>query len=108
MEKKTKTLQALANRGPAQAKLEAMQDEQLIQFLERTIRDVQNLHKILSALDEFFKSAVDKTDRAKVKGIKPELSTIKNTIVRANSKRHEYSAQKEEEEQLKRLGAKTN
>jgi hypothetical protein len=47
---------------------------------------------------------VDKEDRDKIRGIKPELGTIKNAILRANSKRHEYSAQKEEEEQLKRLG----
>jgi hypothetical protein len=39
-----------------------------------------------------------------VKGIKPELATIKNAIVRANQDRYEYSAQKEEEEQMKRLG----
>jgi hypothetical protein len=29
---------------------------------------------------------------------------MKNAVVRANQKRHDYSAQKEEEEQLKRLG----
>ena len=62
------------------------------------------MHKTLTALDDFFKSEVDRADRDKVKGVKPELSTIKNAIVRANAKRHEYSAQKEEHEQLKRLG----
>jgi hypothetical protein len=65
---------------------------------------VQTLHKILTALDEYFKSEAPQEDRDKVKGIKPELSTMKNAIIRANAKRHEYSAQKEEEEQLKRLG----
>jgi len=64
------------------------------------------MHKTLSALDEFFKAEVNKEDRDKVRGIKPELATIKNAIVRANSKRHDYSAQKEEEEQLRRLGVK--
>ena len=88
------------------AKLEQMQDEQLISFLERNIRDLQTIHKTLTTLDEYFKSEVDKEDRDKVKGIKPELATIKNAIVRANSKRHEYTAKKEEEEQLKRLGVK--
>jgi hypothetical protein len=29
---------------------------------------------------------------------------MKNAIINANHKRHEYSAQKEEEEQFKRLG----
>ena len=86
------------------AKLEAMQEEQLISFLEKNIRELQSIHKTLTALDEFYKLNVDRADRDKVKGIKPELATIKNAIIRANSKRHEYSAQKEEEEQLKRLG----
>jgi hypothetical protein len=88
------------------AKLEQMQDEQLISFLERNIRDLQIIHKTLTTLDEYFKTEVDREDRDKVKGIKPELATIKNAIVRANSKRQEYSAKKEEEEQLKKLGVK--
>ncbi|MCL2318986.1 MAG: hypothetical protein FWC45_02795 [Treponema sp.] len=104
LERKIRTLTPLAARGAAMSKLEAMQEEQLVGFLERNIREVQSLHKILTALDEFFKAAVDRSDREKIRGIKPELGTIKNAILRANSKRHEYSAQKEEEEQLRRLG----
>jgi hypothetical protein len=104
LDRKIRTLAPMASRGSAASKLEAMQEEQLIGFLERNVREVQSMHKTLTALDEFFKAEVDKEDRDKIKGIKPELGTIKNAILRANSKRHEYSAQKEEEEQLKRLG----
>jgi hypothetical protein len=101
MDRKTRNLAAINARGNAMARLTAMQEDQLILFLEKSIREVQSLHKTLSALDDFFKATVD---REKVKGIKPELAAIKNAIVRANQKRHEYTAQKEEEEQLKRLG----
>jgi hypothetical protein len=104
LDRKIKILTAMNSRGPGMAKLEAMQDEQIISFLEKNIRDLQNIHKTLSALDDFFKAEVDRADRDKVKGIKPELSTIKNAIVKANSKRHEYGFHKEEEEQFKRLG----
>ncbi|AEF81619.1 hypothetical protein [Leadbettera azotonutricia] len=104
LDKKVRTLSTISVRGTGLAKLEAMQEEQIISFLEKNIREIQSLHKILAALDEFFKAATDRADREKVKGIKPELATIKNAIIRANAKRHEYSAQKEEEEQLKRLG----
>jgi len=104
LDRKIRTLTPMASRGGAASKLESMQEEQLTGFLERNIREVQSMHKTLTALDEFFKAEVDKEDRDKIKGIKPELGTIKNAILRANSKRHEYSAQKEEEEQLKRLG----
>jgi hypothetical protein len=104
LERKIRTLTPMAARGAASSKLESMQEEQLIGFLERNIREVQSLHKTLTALDEYFKAQVDREDRDKIRGIKPELGTLKNAILRANSKRHEYSAQKEEEEQLKRLG----
>jgi hypothetical protein len=104
MDRKTRILMTLGSRGAAAARLEAMDEIQLMSLLEKNIREVQNLHKILSALDEFFKAEVGKEDREKIKGIKPELAAVKNAIVKANQKRHEFSAQKEEEEQLKRLG----
>ena len=104
MDRKIRTLTPLASRGATATKLESMQEEQLIGFLERNIRELQALHKTLTALDEFFKTAVDRATRERIKGIKPELGAIKNAILRANSKRHEYSAQKEEDEQLRRLG----
>jgi len=105
LDRKVRTLSPLAVRGEAaMGKLATMQEEQLSGFLERNLRDIQSLHKILGALDDFFKAEVDKTDRDKIKGIKPELAVIKNAVIRANSKRHEYNAQKESEAQLKRLG----
>jgi hypothetical protein len=104
MERKVRVLMTLGSRGAAAARLEAMDETQLLGLLEKNIRDVQSLHKILSALDEYFKAKIGKEDREKVRGIKPELATVKNAIVKANQRRHEFSAQKEEEEQLKRLG----
>jgi len=105
--KKIKMLNTMNIRNsPGMVKLEALQDEQLISFLEKNIRELQNLHKLLEALDEYFKTEVTREDRDKIRGIKPELATVKNVIVRANSKRHEYNAQKEEDEQLRKLGVK--
>jgi hypothetical protein len=105
MDRKNRTLAALASRsGPAFNKMQSMAEDQLLGMLERNIRDAQTMHKILGALDDFFKLETDKEDRDKVKGVKPELAVMKNAIVRANQRRHEFSAQKEEEEQLKKLG----
>jgi hypothetical protein len=106
LERKIRSLSPMTSRSAVGGKLEAMQEEQLIGFLERNLRDIQALHKTLNALDDFFKTEAARDIRDKIKGIKPELGTIKNAIVRANSRRHEYSAQKEEEEQLKRLGVR--
>ena len=103
MNKKIKILTSFV-RGPAYQKLSAMTEEQIISYLERNIKDVQAYHKTLSALDDYFKANVVQEDRDKIKGIKPELSAMKNSFVKANQLRYEYSAQKEEEEQFKRLG----
>jgi hypothetical protein len=104
LDKKIRVFTNLSGQGTALSKLGSMSEEQITSYLDRSIRELQFLHRTLGALDEFFKSSSAKEDREKIKGIKPELSTIKNSIVRANQFRHEYSAQKEEEEQLKRLG----
>jgi hypothetical protein len=104
LERKTRILAGMNAQGPVMAKLKAMNEEQCITYLERTIRDVQNYHRILTSLDEYFKSNVSQHDRSRVKGVKPELATVKNCIVRANQIRAEYTAAKEEEEQMKRLG----
>ncbi|WP_041611444.1 hypothetical protein [Treponema primitia] len=105
MDRKCRTLIALSSRtGAAFNKMQSMSESQLVVLLEKNIRDIQTMHKILGALDDFFKLEAGREDRDKVKGIKPELATMKNAIVKANQRRHEYSAQKEEEEQLKKLG----
>jgi hypothetical protein len=104
LNKRIRVLTSYTARGPAAQKLAGMGDEQLTQILDRLIRDVQNTHKILGAMDDYFKTEATNTEREKVKGIKPELATIKNAVVRANQIRHEYSARKEEEEQMKKLG----
>ncbi len=101
--KKTRILASFV-RGSAYQKLAAMTEEQIIGYLDKNIGDVKALHRTLGAIDDFFKANVAAEDRDKIKGIKPELSALKNSYVKANQLRYEYSAQKEEEEQLKRLG----
>jgi len=103
LDRKIRILTGMGSRGPVMQKLSAMSEEQITGYLDRTIKDVQNTFKTLNALDEYFKSTVSTEDRGKIKGIKPELSSIKNCIIRANQLRHEYLSAKEEEEQLKRL-----
>jgi len=104
LEKKTRILTGMNAQGPIMAKLKNMNEEQCITYLERTIRDVQNYHRVLTSLDEYFKANIPQQERARIKGIKPELASVKNCIVRANQLRAEYTAAKEEEEQMKRLG----
>ena len=65
------------------------------------------IHRRAQALDTYFKSKATRDDRRKLRGIKIELTTIRNSIVKANQLKHEYTAKKEELEQMKRLGIKT-
>jgi len=102
LDRRIRTFAGLSSRGTS--RLEALDEKQLSSMLERAVRDAQNLHKTLGGLDEFFKAEAPRESREKVRGIKPELGTIKNAVIKANQKRHEYSAQLEEAEQLKRLG----
>ncbi|GHT48750.1 hypothetical protein FACS1894102_2370 [Spirochaetia bacterium] len=103
-EKRTAILTAMAPKGTAEKKLSTMSEKQLIEILQLNIKSVQKLHSTLSGLDEYFKKEVDKADRSHVKGIKPELSALKNALAKAQEKLQDYNAHKEEEEQFKRLG----
>jgi hypothetical protein len=103
LDKKIKVLSGISGQGSLVAKLRAMSEEQILGYLERSLRDMQNFYRILMALDDYFKVAA-KESRDRIKGIRPELSTVKNCIVRATQIQHEYNAAKEEAEQLKRLG----
>jgi len=103
LDKKIKIFSGISGQGQLITKLRAMPEDQILGYLERAIRDIQNFYRILTALDDYFK-ATAKESRDRIKGIKPELSSVKNCIVKANQIQHEYNAAKEEADQLKRLG----
>jgi len=104
LDRKIKIYTGMSGQGPFMNKLKAMAEEQVLEYLERAIKDLQSLHRTLTSLDEYFKSSVVREERDQIKGVKPELASIKNCFVKANQIRHEYSARKEEEEQMKKLG----
>jgi hypothetical protein len=108
MDRKARIFNGLSSQGPARTRMQAMAEEQLNNLLEKNIHEAQVLHRTLTALDEYFKAGASREERDRIRGIKPELAAVKNAIVRANQLRHEYSARKEEEEQMRRLGISSN
>ena len=58
----------------------------------------------LNALDEFFKSTCQPSNKARIKGMKMDLEAMKNTLVNVNQKRAEYVSYIEEQAQMKKLG----
>lgn len=57
----------------------------------------------LAGLDEYFKKEKPEI-RSKIQGIKIELTTIKNYIIKSNQRRGEYLALCEEAQQMRELG----
>lgn len=109
LDRKSRFLSSIANRNSAtNSKLENAEEDQLLSVLSKNIEEIQAMHKTLAALDIFFKSEAQREEREKMYGIKPELTGIKNAIVKANQKRHEYISRKEEMDQMKRLGIQTD
>ena len=104
LEKKIRMLSTLGIQGSAAGRLDTMTEDQLASLLDKTIRDVQVLHRTLAALDEYYKAEAPKELRDRIRGVRPELAALKNSFVKANQLRHEYNAHKEEEDQMKRLG----
>lgn len=83
-------------------KVNAQPDDKLLEFLNKQLTENTRLQQVLTALDNYFKSSISNTDR--LKGIKPELSFLKSTLVKVNQFRAEYIALLEEQEQMRKLG----
>jgi hypothetical protein len=104
---KVRTLTNINARGAAFKKLESMQEDQLLQFLDRYIREIQGYQRTFLGLDEYFKFQVSRSDREKVRGIRPELATVKNALVRATQKRFEYASKAGGEMQFGQFNGET-
>lgn len=85
-------------------KVYALPNEKILDFISNQISECNKEMIILNALDGYFKSAAAPYDKAKIKGLKIDLTSLKNSIVKTNQHRAEYIAYVEEEEQMKKLG----
>ena len=86
-----------------QQRLTGMSNEQLLELLNKYIVVCNGYLKTLGGLDDYYKSA-DIILRSKMKGIRIELTTIRNAVIKANQCRAEYNASVEEYSNMKELG----
>ncbi len=86
------------------ARLEAAAEQPLLEFVDKQIASLVLIHRRMAGLNALFQSRAAGGKKAEIKGIRLELVAVKNSIVKANQRRHEYAARKEEQEQLGRLG----
>ncbi|MFA6857334.1 MAG: hypothetical protein WCR31_09005 [Treponema sp.] len=87
-------------------KIESSTEESILDFVNKQISDTQEILILLNALDDYFKANSETINKDKIKGMKIELVTMKNSLVKANQKRAEYTSFIEEENQMKKLGIK--
>jgi len=79
-------------------------EEQMLNFLNANQEEITAISRTLHGLDVFFKTEATRGERNRIRGIKNELGVIKTQLAKSNQLRHEYSAMKDEMEQLKKLG----
>jgi hypothetical protein len=88
----------------AYQKIEIMEERQILDLLTRHVAELGTIVKQCAGLDDYFKQAAGTMERERIRGVKVELSAIKNGLVKANQSRAEYASQMEELQQLKKLG----
>ncbi len=93
-----------AGTGPAYKRLEVTPERTLAAFLDRQLNELLLIHRRLTSFNALFQSRAAQSGKQGVRGIKLELLTIRNSIVKANQRRHEYGERAEAEKQ-KRDGA---
>ena len=105
LEKRCKYYSSFTTRKtPGYEKIEAMSSDKVVEFISKQLSECQKLISTLTAFDEFFKETVTPLDRSKIKGVKMEISSLKNTIIKTNQRKAEYSSLIEEQRQMQKLG----
>ena len=107
IDRKAKFMTVLGNKASAEIKkILSSEEDAIFQFVSKQITDAQESFVLLTAVDEYFKQHVLSSDKSKIKGLKIDLVSLKNAVVKANQKRAEYCSYIEEVEQMKKLGIK--
>lgn len=102
---KSRRYAAAANKNSVgYKKILALPEEKILEFVSQQISECNKLMTILNGLDEYFKAAASPMNKSKIKGLKIDLTTLKNAIVKTNQHRAEYTAYIEEEAQMRKLG----
>ena len=94
--------------GQAFARIAAAADDQLLEFVERQLSDLMVLHRRMGGVNTRLQTEApvgrSAGRRGEAKGIRLELSAVKNFLVKANQRLHDYTARLEELQQFLRSG----
>ena len=106
--KKERIYNGIGAKGTEYQKIETVQEDMILSFVNKQISELQSKFVIINSLDAYFKKEVAAENKARVKGMQIELSALRNSIINANKKRSEYVSYKEESEQMQKLGISDN
>lgn len=105
IKRKSRVLTGFTIRGSAPyQKVEAMEEHLILDLLTRNVAEMNIMIKQFVGFDDYFKQSAQPEVRDRIRGIKVEISAIRNNLVKANQCRAEYASQVEEIQQLKKLG----
>ena len=94
----------MARAGAAWQKLQALSDDQLLQYVTKDTAEVIELTRRFQSLDTYFRAEVPRDQRRQLRGVNVEVTTIKDNVSRARKRAHEFVAKTDEREQLRKLG----
>ena len=108
LNKRTKYYSSITAKNSANyQRIDSQKDDLIFGFVNKQLTENGRLQVLLTALDDYFKASAPPGFRTKIKGIKMELTTLKNLLVKINQQKVEYAAYVEEAEQMKKLGIET-
>ncbi len=94
VQKKSSLLAALGTgSGPTYKRLASTSAEQLAGFVDRQLNELLLVHRRLGCLNTLLQAKVMQ-EKKTARGIKIELLTIKNALVKANQRRHDFKDKK--------------
>lgn len=86
------------------SKIVSMEEPKLFDFLSAQVTDCNRLLVLLNSLDDYFKAVATPQEKTRIKGLKIDITNMKNLVIKTNQKRADYASYIEEVEQMKRLG----
>ena len=95
----------LENRSSGEfRKISEAAEANIFAFVNKQISENNETLILLNAADDYFKAHAPAKTRNSIKGLKIDLIAVKNALVKANSRRAEYTSYIEETEQLRKIG----
>lgn len=94
--------------SPQHARIAASPPTSLYSFVTKQLNEMQDLLIVLEALDEYFKTSKMRGDKSRIKGLKIELATLSNCVVKARGRCADFASEAEEAKAMQKLGVGKN